>query len=226
MKATKKPVEIEYIQFTGQNFKECEKFLEGNYDNTLKHPNVRTQEGVLAVEKGYYIIRGNSEKLGNHYWPVDPDYFHDNYDTSPPSLPTAGAKEKAEVVYSRMTSFANYEQMNGIERSWFLKCIREGLESFNSAPTITAVVQYSDIGTEIHKHLGTLKYEGGYPGSWKETLSIHLTEWFNDLNQGTTIGISDAEIEALFPQNPNATYEDEVRDNLNQGVKSEENRQR
>ena len=40
------------------------------------------------------------------------------------------AEEQAKVVYSRMTSFANYDQMNGIEKSWFLKCIKEGLESF------------------------------------------------------------------------------------------------
>ncbi len=40
------------------------------------------------------------------------------------------AKEKAKAIYARMTSFANYEYMNGIERDWFLKCIEEGIKSF------------------------------------------------------------------------------------------------
>lgn len=36
-------------------------------------------------------------------------------------------KNVAKNVYARMTSFANYSQMNGIPREHFLKCIEDAL---------------------------------------------------------------------------------------------------
>jgi len=36
-------------------------------------------------------------------------------------------KDLAKKVYAKMTSHANYSQMNGIEKDWFLKCIEDGL---------------------------------------------------------------------------------------------------
>jgi len=39
---TKKPIQFEAIQFTGNNFEECKVFLDGNYDNKLSYPNVKT----------------------------------------------------------------------------------------------------------------------------------------------------------------------------------------
>lgn len=45
--------------------------------------------------------------------------------------------KKAELVYRRMTSFANYSQMNGIEKSWFLQKINDGLkEAFKAGQSV------------------------------------------------------------------------------------------
>lgn len=57
-KYRKKPVIIEALQFTGDNFKECERFIDGKYDNTLNYPNIITLEGIMKVSKDDYIIKG------------------------------------------------------------------------------------------------------------------------------------------------------------------------
>jgi len=76
MKYRKKPVVIDAIVFTGDNFKECQEFLKGHYDNTLKYPNIVTLEGTLAVSVGDYIIQGVA---GEHY-PCKPDIFEATYE--------------------------------------------------------------------------------------------------------------------------------------------------
>jgi len=57
-KYRKKPVVIEAMQFTGENNKDCEKFIGGSYDNTLNYPNINTLEGVMRVSVGDWIIKG------------------------------------------------------------------------------------------------------------------------------------------------------------------------
>lgn len=42
-------------------------------------------------------------------------------------LHISDAREQAKNVYARMTSYANYAQMNGIESSWFIECIAQEL---------------------------------------------------------------------------------------------------
>lgn len=53
-------------------------------------------------------------------------------------------KELSKKVYARMTSHANYSQMNGIEKEWFLKCIEDGLieaqQQVNSVDLANVVV--------------------------------------------------------------------------------------
>ena len=49
---------VECIKFDGSNFKECEMFIGGeNIDNTLKYPNVITEEGAKRVNVGDYILK-------------------------------------------------------------------------------------------------------------------------------------------------------------------------
>lgn len=31
--------EVEAVKFTGDNYRECKEFLNGNFDNTLNYPN-------------------------------------------------------------------------------------------------------------------------------------------------------------------------------------------
>ncbi|GAB3164646.1 hypothetical protein [Telluribacter humicola] len=37
------------------------------------------------------------------------------------------AQKEAESIYANITGYANYSQMNGIEKEWIIKCITEGL---------------------------------------------------------------------------------------------------
>jgi len=45
------------------------------------------------------------------------------------SLLPEAAQQKAVEIYARMTSYANYQQMNGVDKDWILKCIADGLLS-------------------------------------------------------------------------------------------------
>ena len=44
--------------------------------------------------------------------------------------PSDRAIKEAENIYQRITSFANYSEMNGIEKDWIVKKIAEGLDRF------------------------------------------------------------------------------------------------
>jgi len=79
-KYRKKPIVIEAIIFDGENFKECREWIgEDNYDNTLKYPNIITSEGVMAVNKGDYIIKEPFDKERGFY-PCKPDVFKATYE--------------------------------------------------------------------------------------------------------------------------------------------------
>ena len=77
MKYVKKPIVIDAIIFTGENFHECRDFIgKENIDNTLKYPNIITLEGVMNVSKGDYIIKG----VKGEFYPCKPDIFKLTYD--------------------------------------------------------------------------------------------------------------------------------------------------
>ncbi len=77
----KKPVAIEALIFTGDNYLECKNFIgENNIDNTLKYPNIITSEGVIRVSIGDYIIKEPFDKERGFY-PCKPDIFKLTYFT-------------------------------------------------------------------------------------------------------------------------------------------------
>ena len=77
MKYRKKPVVIDAMIFTVENYKECEAFIgKDNVDNTLSYPNIKTLEGVMRVSVGDYIIRG----VQGECYPCKPDIFKATYD--------------------------------------------------------------------------------------------------------------------------------------------------
>ena len=79
MKYIKKPIVVEAIIFNGDNFNECRDFIGvENIDNTLKHPNIITSEGVMSVSKGDYIIKEPFDKKRKFY-PCKPDIFKLTY---------------------------------------------------------------------------------------------------------------------------------------------------
>ena len=56
---------VAHIKFTGSNHKDCEKFLNGHYDNTLNYPNVKQGDGsVKEVKRGDFIVKDSD---GNYY---------------------------------------------------------------------------------------------------------------------------------------------------------------
>lgn len=76
----KKPMEVQALQFTGDNFAECYEFLgrpklaQGSeIDDVLR---IVTLEGVMCCSKGDYIIRG----VHGEYYPCKPDIFHQTYE--------------------------------------------------------------------------------------------------------------------------------------------------
>lgn len=75
-KYIKKPIVIEAIQFTGKNFKECKDFLQGNFDNTLNYPNIKTLEGIMTVSIEDYIIKG----VKGEFYSCKPDIFEMTYE--------------------------------------------------------------------------------------------------------------------------------------------------
>jgi len=91
-KYKKKPVIIEAIQWTGENLNEI--IAETGLHESAKHMKweeyqelvskkgfkIFTAEGPLMVPVYHWIIKGYSEKLGYHCWPVDPNYFVENYE--------------------------------------------------------------------------------------------------------------------------------------------------
>lgn len=78
MKYRHKLVVIEALQFSGDNFRECVNFLDGNFDNTLKLPNVKTLHGVCLVDVGDWIIKGEA----GDFWPCKDDIFRAGYEVA------------------------------------------------------------------------------------------------------------------------------------------------
>ena len=79
-KFRKKSVEIEAIQFDGDNYKECEAFIgKKNIDNKLSYPNIITSEGTMKVNVNDFIIKEPFDKERDCY-PCKPDIFFQTYD--------------------------------------------------------------------------------------------------------------------------------------------------
>ena len=89
MKYRKKPVVIDAIQFTGENWEEVQEFTEGNATNCICFPpstdrlygavtkcTIHTLEGDHTATEGDYIIRG----VHGEYYPCKPDIFKKTYE--------------------------------------------------------------------------------------------------------------------------------------------------
>ena len=84
MKYRKKPVEVEAIKFTRNNFKEIKEFTNGKADNftTERCPNgksycyIDTLEGTHIATEGDYIIKG----VKGEFYPCKPDIFELTYE--------------------------------------------------------------------------------------------------------------------------------------------------
>lgn len=77
MRYRKKPVEIEAVQWTGENLEEIEGFAKG----ALVHRGpvniaISTLEGLMRASKGDYIIKG----IAGEFYPCKPDIFKATYE--------------------------------------------------------------------------------------------------------------------------------------------------
>ena len=95
-KYIKKPIPIEAIQLTEKNILQVYSELYGRpkieeriaYEKWLDYElivrkeglPVRTKEGILKLKIGNYLVKGYSKSLGIHYWPVEKEYFEENYE--------------------------------------------------------------------------------------------------------------------------------------------------
>ena len=83
-KYRKKPVVIEAIKFSRDNFEEISNWSNGEVGNFLipKHPNgiatckIETKEGVMEAKEGDYIIKG----VEGEFYPCKPDIFNKTYE--------------------------------------------------------------------------------------------------------------------------------------------------
>lgn len=79
MKFRRKPVVIDAIQWTGDNYAEIFEFTEGKAYLLRPHSDtliVSTLEGDMKAEKGCYIIRG----IANDYYPCLETIFNKTYE--------------------------------------------------------------------------------------------------------------------------------------------------
>ncbi|HGO1532884.1 TPA: hypothetical protein ACK0C1_002479 [Staphylococcus aureus] len=81
-KARKKPVEIEFIKYTGDNKQEIYDWSNGKACDVIDrldgatHFGVNTLEGFLIVKVGSYIVKG----VEGEFYPVDPNIFKKTYE--------------------------------------------------------------------------------------------------------------------------------------------------
>ena len=79
----KKPVVIEAVQFTGDNFFDIARFI-GHGPEVLcnlelkdtDHPVIRTLEGNMTASPGDWVIKG----INGEFYPCKPDIFEKTYD--------------------------------------------------------------------------------------------------------------------------------------------------
>lgn len=79
MKYRKKPVVIEAVQYTGNNYdKICDFVGKGldKYDSELPHLIIETLEGNHIASVGDYIIKG----VQGEFYPCKPDIFEQTYE--------------------------------------------------------------------------------------------------------------------------------------------------
>lgn len=74
-----KPVVIDAIQWTGDNYAEIFEFTEGNAYPTEPHSDTlafTSSDDDVKAEKGCYIIRG----VNGTYYPCQEDFFNKTYE--------------------------------------------------------------------------------------------------------------------------------------------------
>jgi hypothetical protein len=79
IKKTVKP--LEGYQLTETNRNELLEWCNGKkgLDGSIILKTPESGEGAQIVVTGDFIMKGYTEELGWHFWPVKPSYFNENY---------------------------------------------------------------------------------------------------------------------------------------------------
>jgi hypothetical protein len=72
----KKPVVVEAVQFTGQNFEEIGEFTKELAKKIADVGAIETLEGVMTFHPGDWIIKG----VKGEFYPCKPDIFEATYE--------------------------------------------------------------------------------------------------------------------------------------------------
>jgi hypothetical protein len=86
-KATKRPITVEYIVFTGDNFEDVQRFCKSpdgsnfNFDSGLHRFEVWNEKEscFVGVPVGHIIIKG----IAGEFYPCHPDVFAATYELEP-----------------------------------------------------------------------------------------------------------------------------------------------
>ncbi len=79
MKYRKKPVVIEAIQWTGDNWTDIKEFMAGEVVEIIRNSRnifIETLEGAMMTTPGDWIIKG----IAGEFYPCKPDIFEATYD--------------------------------------------------------------------------------------------------------------------------------------------------
>jgi hypothetical protein len=76
VKYRKKPVEIEAVQWTGENFVEITDWAGDVWGRSGKLLVIHTLEGTMSAQPGDWIIRG----VQGEFYPCKPDIFDQTYE--------------------------------------------------------------------------------------------------------------------------------------------------
>ena len=73
-------------------------------------------------------------------------------------------QKKAEEIYRKMTSYANYSEMNGISKKWFLQKIKQGLQEYHQSELLKlnksdVKFSISELSEMILKHKAKSEYK-------------------------------------------------------------------
>ncbi|MCW8309900.1 hypothetical protein K7A41_01545 [Sphingobacterium sp. InxBP1] len=78
---------LEGVELTQLNRKQVLEWLSGNGkegpDGSIFLKTPESGEGTQIVHTGKFILKGYTEQLGWHFWPVDESYMAENYDEYP-----------------------------------------------------------------------------------------------------------------------------------------------
>lgn len=86
MRFTKKPVEIDACQWTGENAEEIQTFLHHGHPHAAagwvkgSYVEIGTLEGLMVASPGDWIIKG----IKGEFYPCKPDIFEATYDRVQP----------------------------------------------------------------------------------------------------------------------------------------------